>query len=498
MQKSQEVKEAVIVFPFQLFDPHPALEKATEFFLVEEWLLFHQFPFHKQKLVLHRASMQAYAIRMRERDYRVNYVPATEKLCDVRLLIDSLADDGFNTLRYVDVVDDWLERRISTACNQDGIRTLVMPTPYFLNEKKETDQYFDGRKRYFQTDFYIDQRKKRQILIDEWQKPVGGSWTYDVDNRKKIPKEMAIPAARPPRENRFVKEAKAYVEANFSANYGSAGNFSYATTHEEAEKQMKYFFAERYEKFGVYQDAIVRDEAILFHSVLSPYLNTGLLTPQHVLDAALNAGSVHKIPQNSLEGFIRQIVGWREFMRCVYEREGGKQRTLNFWKFSRSIPKSFYDGTTGIDPLDDCIRKALSSGYLHHIERLMIVGNFMLLCEFDPDDVYQWFMELFVDAYDWVMVPNVYAMSQFGDGGMVTTKPYISGSSYIIKMSNYKKGEWSEIWDALFWRFMDRHRDFFSRNPRLGMLVRTFDKMLPEKRVALLTRAEEYLATLNK
>ncbi len=260
---------------------------------------------------------------------------------------------------------------------------------------------------------------------------------------------------------------------------------------------MKQFFAVRFEKFGDYEDAILKQESILFHSQLTPYLNTGLLTPEQVLTAALVAGDEYDIPLNSLEGFIRQIIGWREFMKAVYEREGAKQRTANYWKFTRKIPASFYDGTTGIEPFDDVIRKVLRTGYLHHIERLMIAGNFMLLCEIDPDDVYKWFMELFIDAYDWVMVPNVYAMSQFADGGLITTKPYISGSNYIIKMSDYKKGEWADIWDALFWRFMDKNRGFFSQNPRLGMLVRSFDKMPSEKRARLITTAETYLETLD-
>ncbi len=497
MQKSRQMKKAAIIFPFQLFEWHPALENVSKVCLIEEWLLFRQFPFHKQKLVLHRASMQAFAEKLRKDEYSVDYFAATDKLCDIRLLIDALATRGFETLQYVDVVDDWLENRIAEACGRNGIKCSVYPTPYFLNQKSETDNYFDKRKRYFQTDFYIDQRKKRNILIDGWQKPNGGSWTYDVDNRKKFPKGLQAPKIDFPSENKWVKEAKIYVGANFADNYGSTENFGYATTHAEAETWMQQFFITRFEKFGDFQDAMVRDEAVLFHSVLTPYLNTGLLTPNQVLSAALKAGSEYKIPLNSLEGFVRQIIGWREFIKAVYEREGRTQRTKDFWKFSRKIPNSFYDATTGIDPVDDCIRKVLKSGYLHHIERLMIVGNFMLLCEFDPDDVYRWFMEMFIDSYDWVMVPNVYSMSQFADGGLITTKPYISGSNYVIKMSNYKKGDWSEIWDALFWRFMDKQREFFSRNPRLGMLVRTFDKMPADKRVGLLTRAENYLETLD-
>lgn len=201
---------------------------------------------------------------------------------------------------------------------------------------------------------------------------------------------------------------------------------------------------------------------------------------------------------NSLEGFIRQIMGWREFIRIVYEREGSHQRTKNFWGFERKIPKSFWLGKTGILPVDNVIQKLLQTGYSHHIERLMVMGNFMLLCEFHPDEVYRWFMEMYVDAYDWVMVPNVYGMSQFADGGLITTKPYISGSNYLLKMSDYPKGVWTEIWDGLFWRFIYVHRDFFLKNPRMGMMVKMFDKMPEEKQNHHIDVAKNFLKKLDK
>ena len=226
-------------------------------------------------------------------------------------------------------------------------------------------------------------------------------------------------------------------------------------------------------------------------------LNSGLLDINFVLDKTIVFYNKNDIPLNSCEGFIRQIIGWREFIRGIYTVKGSEERTKNFWGFKRKIPKSFYDASTGILPVDDSIRKILKTGYAHHIERLMILGNFMLLCEFDPDEVYRWFMEMFIDSYDWVMVPNVYGMSQFADGGLMSTKPYISGSSYILKMSNYKKGEWSGIWDSLFWNFIDNHRDFFDKNPRMRMLVRNFDKMDIDKRTNLLKSAHSFLENLN-
>ena len=226
-------------------------------------------------------------------------------------------------------------------------------------------------------------------------------------------------------------------------------------------------------------------------------LNVGLITPNAVIDSCLKYATDNDIPINSTEGFVRQIIGWREFIRGMYECRGSEERTTNFWNFDKKIPSSFYDGTTGIPPIDKTIKKILQTGYCNHIERLMVIGNFMMLCEFDPDEVYRWFMELFIDSYDWVMVTNIYGMSQFADGGLMATKPYISGSNYLMKMSNYKKGEWQATWDGLFWRFMDTHRAFFLSNPRLGMLVRMYDKMPKEKQQSHLENASNYLESLN-
>jgi deoxyribodipyrimidine photolyase-related protein len=226
-------------------------------------------------------------------------------------------------------------------------------------------------------------------------------------------------------------------------------------------------------------------------------LNVGLIRSQEVIEATLKFAEQKNTRINSVEGFIRQIIGWREFIRGMYEVKGVEQRTKNFWGFNRKIPAAFYDGTTGIEPVDQTIQSVLRMGYCHHIERLMILGNFMLLCEFDPDEVYRWFMELFIDAFDWVMVPNVYGMSQFADGGLMATKPYISGSNYIRKMSNYNNGAWQETWDGLFWRFLHVHRDFFSSNPRLGLLLGTLDRMDASKLDKHLSTAEEFLSTLS-
>lgn len=497
-----ENNTVVLIFPHQLYKDHPAIKPGITIYLVEEYLYFRQFRFHRQKLVLHRASMKNYAEQLQAAGFTLKYVDAMDPSADIRVLIRELSEKEISSIHYADTVDNWLEKRIKAAAAVNHISLVCYPSPNFLNRPEETDDFFARQKKYFQTDFYIAQRKQRGILLDAKGGPLGGKWSFDAENRQKFPKKETVPAIRFPTVSTHVQEAIQYVTANFPHHYGNAQPFFYPTTHAEAEAWLEEFLRVRFGKFGVYEDAIVSREHFLYHSVLTPMLNTGLLQPQQVMDRALACAAAYNIPINSLEGFIRQIMGWREFIRLVYVREGGKQRTTNYWSFTRKIPASFWTGDTGIVPVDNVIKKVLQTGYSHHIERLMILGNFMLLCEFDPDEVYRWFMEMYIDSYDWVMVPNVYGMTQFADGGLMTTKPYISGSNYILKMSDHKAGapgnSWNEIWDGLFWRFMHVHRSFFQQNPRLGMLLNTFDKMPEQKRMALLHTAELFLQKLGR
>ena len=334
-------------------------------------------------------------------------------------------------------------------------------------------------------------------MLDGNNNPVGGKWTYDDQNREKYPKGKTTPKINFPNETKNHTEALVYVEKYFPNNNGILDSSPiYPTDFETAEKWFDDFLKTRFKEFGPYEDAVLKEKSIINHSILSPIVNSGLISPRTIIEKILEFYEENNIPINSCEGFVRQVIGWREFIRGVYRCKGSEERTKNFWGFNRKIPASFYSGTTGIEPLDDTIHKINKSGYANHIERLMIVGNFMLLCEFDPDEVYRWFMELFIDSYDWVMVPNVYGMSQFADGGLMSTKPYISGSNYIIKMSDYKKGEWCTIWDALFWNFMDKQRAFFLKNPRMRMLISSFDKMDSTKRESHLITADNFLNSL--
>ncbi len=489
----------LLLFPHQLFEEDLLPEKKSTVYLIEELLFFTQYKFHKQKIVFHRSSMKYYANYLTKQGYTVNYIEATEMRSDVRILIEELAETGEKHITYFDTTDTWLENRITGSCSSYHMKSARLTSPLFLNTIEDTKEWFDENKNYNQTSFYIDQRKKRKILVDNELKPAGGKWTYDVDNRLRYPKNKMPPSLLFPEVDEIYEEAVKYVAQFFPDNPGDINSsVIYPYTHKTANEWLLHFLEYRFAEFGVYEDAIVATSSVLHHSVLSPMLNTGLLLPKRVLEIVLKFALENDIPYNTAEGFVRQVMGWREYIRIIYEREGTHQRNTNFWKFKHPLPASFYNGTTGIIPFDKTIRKVLSTAYCHHIERLMVLGNFMLLCEIDPDEVYKWFMELFIDSYDWVMVPNVYGMSQFADGGLMCTKPYISGSNYILKMSDYQQGDWCEIWDALFWRFMHVHRSFFLTNPRLGMLVRTFDKLPKEKQQMHLTTAEQFLNKLHK
>jgi len=488
-----------IILPNQLFKNSPLINPSNEVYLIEENLFFKQYKFHKQKIIFHRASMKYYFEYLKKNKIQVNYIDCSSELSDIRNLVQEISKRGFKKIEYMDSVDYLIEKRIRINSKSNNIELFKYESELFINKSADLTDFFKSeKKKFFQTTFYISQRKKLNILMNSDGSPIGGQWSFDGDNRKKYPKDLIPPKINFIKQNKFHNEGIKYVENNFSSNYGNIDNpFPYPNNHSDAELWLDDFLKNRFNGFGTYEDAIVSNELILNHSLLSPLLNVGLITPELVLKKVINFYQKNKTPINSVEGLIRQIIGWREFIRGIYIVKGSQERTTNFWNFSKKIPKSFYNGNTGIDPIDITIKKINDTGYCHHIERLMVLGNFMVLCEFNPDEVYKWFMEMFIDSYDWVMVPNVYGMSQFSDGGLMSTKPYISGSNYLFKMSDYKKGDWQLIWDALFWRFIDTQRDFFKKNPRMRMLVSTFDRMNNEKRINLIEKAESYLDKLN-
>ncbi|MFM2334304.1 MAG: hypothetical protein RIS91_307 [Bacteroidota bacterium] len=468
--------------------------------VIEDALFFHQYAFHKQKLAFHRASMRCYADQLQRQGLTVRYLACEGHALTPTDWVERLGDEGFLSLHLYRPEDDWLTQRLREATKSCSIALEFVDTPQFLLDRAAVKSYFVGKKHFLQANFYSAQRKQFQVLMDG-AKPSGGKWSFDEDNRQRFPKNQPVPAlanGRMDDEEKYWSDAVDYVERHFPSAQGeSQGDFHYAVSHGGAQRWLHAFLKDRLHGFGTYEDALVAKEPLLHHSLLSVYLNNGLLLPKDVLEAVLQEYQQRNLPLNDIEGFVRQLLGWREFIRGLYLSVGRKQRTQNYWGYTRKIPQSFYDGSTGIVPVDVVIKKVLKNGYCHHIERLMVLSNFMLLCDFDPDEVYRWFMELFLDAYDWVMVPNVYGMGQFADGGMMSTKPYISGSNYLIKMGDFEKGEWTEVWDALYWRFIDRHRDFFLKNPRMGVMVKSYDKMDTEKRERLALAANTFLEGLS-
>ena len=493
--------EVSLIYPHQLFAAHPAAQKGRCIYLIEDPLFFGNDPhwptaMHKQKLVLHHASMRAYADELEGRGHELKFVDCPQG-CDTdsAALLEVKLPKSVKAIHLCEVEDDVLHRRIKRFAKQRGIEMLVHPCPNFLSPGDFLQEHIGKRKKPFMANFYKAQRKRMAILLDGEGEPVGGKWSFDEDNRKKLPKGHVPPPEPMQSPDDYVRQAKAWVAKRFPDNPGSTEHFRWPVTRKAASQWLQRFFEERFHDFGIYEDAISTEHATLNHSAITPMLNIGLLDVQEVIDKAL--AKKGKVPLNSLEGFIRQAIGWREFMRGLYRHKGAAIRKGNFWNFDRPMPKAFYDGTTGVAPIDRVIRQVLADGYCHHIERLMILGNFMVLCRIRPDDVYKWFMELFVDAYDWVMVPNVYGMSQFADGGTFTTKPYISGSNYVLKMSDEKKGEWCAIWDGLFWSFIGDHTDFFLSNPRLSMMARNWNKQSEEKKKAHRRAAEGFLKSLK-
>ncbi|WP_035613248.1 cryptochrome/photolyase family protein [Haloferula sp. BvORR071] len=490
-----------LVYPHQLYPDHPALSAGRAVYLIEDPLFFGNDPrwplaVHRQRLVLHRAAMKSWA----EGREGCRYVetPAGSKV-DSAELLDELLPKPVKRIELADPVDDVLERRLRRFAAARGVELVLHPSPNFLTPpdllEKHTGQ--DCGKP-FMANFYREQRQRMGILLNADGSPRGGHWSYDVENRQRFPEDHLAPLKPQLKPNAAVQEALAYVAKRFPGNPGGVERFGYPVTRRQALAWLEKFMAERFADFGAYEDAISRNHRVLFHSVLTPVLNIGLISPQEIVERALAHAEKHKVPLNSLEGFIRQVIGWREFMAGIYRHRGVEIRNANFWGFRRKMPAAFYTGTTGIPPVDDTIRRVLEHGWCHHIERLMVMGNFMLLCRIRPDEVYRWFMELFVDAYDWVMVPNVYGMSQFADGGTFTTKPYLSGSNYIRKMSYYPAGEWCEVWDALFWCFIGDYLEFFSANPRLAMMARSWEKLAGEKKEKQRKVMEGFLRGLKK
>lgn len=448
---------------------------------------------HQQKIVLFLAAMRSYAVELENAGYQVTYhrLDASENSSYEQKLEAALNDCGATSIQHFEIEDKPMENRLIEFARRNGFDRDELPSPMFTCSRDTFSTFANKTPRLLMADFYKQQRRRLDVLVGADSQPLGGQWSFDADNRKKLPRDVQPPEVIWTTPGAHEKEVIERVRREFNDHPGDAREFGWPTTRSQAREWLVDFVANRLGNFGPYEDAISSRYVTVFHSVLSPCLNLGLLTPREVIDAAL--ARVDEVPMQSLEGFVRQVIGWREFVRGVYRKYSEQQETTNFWSHEREMAPGWHDGTTGIPPLDDTIRTAQRLGWTHHIPRLMVLGNLMTLCEIRPSSAHGWFMEMFVDSSEWVMGPNVYGMGLFSDGGIFATKPYICGSNYLLKMSDYKKGPWCDIVDGLYWRFIDKHRDFFSSNPRLALMPKALDRLDSERRTRIFRAAEAFL-----
>jgi deoxyribodipyrimidine photolyase-related protein len=472
-----------LIFPNQLFEQHPAFELSDTFWLIEDELYFKQLPFHQKKLAFHRASMSYYAEYLRSKNKKVTYFRSNET--SLPLIFEQLTEISKQVV-VVDPTDYLLEKRIRRNCQNFEIALHWLENPSFINSKDENNALLGKREqRFFLADFYKKQRERLGILLDDKRQPLGGRWSFDTDNRKPLPKGMSLPSF-PDYTSKWSLAAQIEIASEFSVHPGDPDLRNYPVTHEEAKAALDFFIDSNLAQFGPYQDAFSTTSTFVFHSNLSTALNSGLLLPKIVINRVLEAFDQGRVSLESTEGFVRQVLGWREFIRAVYERAGVAQRTTNAMKHHRPLN---WMQLAHLGLFKDVDQKLNTHAYAHHIERLMLLGNFFFLAETAPDEVYSFFMRNFMDAYDWVMVPNVYGMSQYADGGLMTTKPYFSGSNYLKKQGFKLDAESAALFDALFWHFVDKHQERLRKNMRTVQMVANWNRMLPQKKAAHLERA---------
>ena len=470
--------------------------KKHHFFMAEDYGLCTYEKHHKQKILLFLSAMRSYAEELSAAKYQVTYYDCNHSLFKKSYetkLLEFIKKNSIKEMVSFEVEDKFLEQRLHSFFLKNKVSYQTIKSPMFVTTRKDFTDYLQSNKKPFMATFYKLQRTKMNVLIQDKNKPVGGKWSFDEENRKKLPKVITIPKVQSFKMSEHTKKLKPFIEKNFSSHPGILDSFNHPTTRKDAIKLYLNFLKEKFTLFGDYEDSMTVKSHTVFHSMLSPIINLGLITPTTLIRETLDFAKANKIPLNSLEGYVRQIIGWREFMRGIYQNYEKRLLNTNFFNHQRKLSKSWYDGTTGIVPLDHAIKNCLQFGYTHHIERLMVVCNLMNLSGIQPVQVYKWFMEMYVDSSDWVMAPNVMGMGLFSDGGIFATKPYICGSSYILKMSDYPKGEWCEVMDGLYWKFIQDHKDFFLKNYRLAMMAKLLEKMDSVRKKRIFSKADEFI-----
>jgi deoxyribodipyrimidine photolyase-related protein len=488
----------------QWFQPSPLeLAPRSRVLMIEDLGVASTWRYHRLRLLHTFVAMRSFRDALIARGLEVRYfeLPASVGVSFWQRLeaeLNEEPDPAGLALQVAEIADRRFEAQLQRFCAERGVRLTVLPSPAFLESVAESRAWFEGRRRPFMKTFYERQRRRLGLLLEADGSPTGGRWSFDADNRKRLPKSYVEPRLPAVAASPHEPAVRALIDAHFADHPGELGPLWIPFDHAGADTWLQRFLAERLDGFGPYEDALSPHHDTLNHSLLSPLLNIGLLTPAAVIASTLEHGAARQekgdpVPIASLEGFLRQLIGWREFVRGIDRVHGERQASANFWNHHRRLASCWDDGNSGLPPLDAAIRRVNRLGYNHHIERLMVISALMLLCEIHPGEVHRWFMERYLDSYEWVMGPNVYGMGQMSDGGIFATKPYLCGSNYILKMGDYKRGPWCEVWDGLYWRFIDRHLSFFQTNPRLSMMAKLLERMEPSRRAALNAAADSFL-----
>ena len=488
-----------IIFPDQLSENnlvYEHLKPGDDLLLYEPIETFYKHNHHKQKLVFLLASMRNFKAFISPR-FNIIHEKIKPKQASyiASYLKELLLKKDYEEIFVTKPGDYETLSELMFFAQSHGKLLHILEDTKFISNADDFKSWSDGKKSLVQEFYYRWLRKKHSILM-EGDKPVSGKWNLDKENRAGISKLKEIPPKRKKNETDSITfDLMVEVEEVFPKSYGDLENFNWAVTHKDAKKNLKYFLDKYLFNYGTFQDAINKDDPFLYHSLLSPYLNNGLLDPMDCINECEKRFNDTKlnIPLNSVEGFVRQILGWREFIRGVYWQNIPEYKDLNFWSHKKKLNSNWYEGNTGIPPLDEAIKESLQYGYTHHINRLMIISNLMNLCRVSPHNIYEWFTEMYVDAHDWVMVPNVYGMGTYADGGIFSTKPYICGSSYMLRMSNHKKGEWCDVVDGLYWKFIEDNLHFFQKNPRLSLMPKALEKLNKDRKKIIFKKAEEFI-----
>ena len=464
---------------------------------------------HKQKIAYILSAMRHHAAHLRALGWSVDYVTLDDPdnagsfTGEIARAVERQAPDAI----AVTEAGEWRVAAMLDAWQTlFGITVDIRPDTRFVASHADFDAWASDRKALTMEYFYRDMRRRTGLLMDG-DEPVGGRWNFDKENRKPARADLLMPHPHAFAPDAITREVLELVEQRFGDHPGSLDGFDWAVTAADAERQADAFFAHALADFGPYEDAMLTGHRHLWHSILSPYVNSGLLDPLDLCRRAEAEYRAGRAPLNSVEGYIRQILGWREFMRGIYWREGPDYVERNYLDHHRQLPGWYWTGDTDMHCLKESLGQTLATAHAHHIQRLMVTGNFALLIGADPAEVHRWYLEVYVDAYEWVELPNTLGMSQFGDGGLVGTKPYVSSGAYINRMSDYcghcrydvkqRIGPEACPFNALYWDFLARHEDKLAGNPRMAMPYRTWAKQAPTDRVATRAQAASFLAALD-